>query len=488
MSALNHFRDTLSKGDLVRSLRAGLIGKSAKVSGPFGEKPLVYADYVASGRALRQVEDFVQEHVLPYYANSHTEASFCGAYSTTLREAARQEIARILGAGPGHSVIFTGAGATAGLNRLVSLLDIAGIVARGGRAVVLVGPYEHHSNLLPWRESGADVIEIDEADQGGPDLDSLTHALQGAQGSEIIVGAFSAMSNVTGICTDVDAVTACLKRFGALAIWDFAGGAPYIPMVMGSGDRAKDAIVFSPHKFPGGPGASGVMVIRDAIARRATPSQPGGGTVSFVSPWTHRFSDKLTNREEAGTPNVVGDIRAALVLMIKDALGQDWLDARQAELRKTALALWRRSTRLEILGNACAPSVPIFSFRVRDGRGGYLHHQFFTRLLSDVHGIQARGGCACAGSYGHRLLDIDSTVSDNLLKGIEEGRETEKPGWVRLNLSALHSDAEVDFIIHAVDSLAETAETYLGEYLVDVANARYKHRGPRAPVSATVPA
>lgn len=478
MSPLDLFRDMLSAPDLPARLQAGHIGKGLTLDGPYGPQPLVYADYVASGRALVQVEDFIRDHVLPFYANSHTEASFCGAHSTRLREAARAEIARIIGAGDGYSVVFTGSGATAGLNRIVGLLDIAGVVAQGGRAVVLVGPYEHHSNLLPWRESGAEVIEIPEAPAGGPDMAVMEQVLLGAIGADVLVGAFSAVSNVTGIRTDTDAVTACLKRHGALAIWDFAGGAPYVDMAINADSAAaKDAIVFSPHKFPGGPGASGVMVVRDAIARRTTPTQPGGGTVSFVSPWDHRFSTKLSAREEGGTPNVVGDIRAALVLLIKEALGQDWLDARHADLRDRGLAAWRDHPRLELLGHLDAAAVPIFSFRVRDDHGGLIHHQFFTRLLSDRFGVQARGGCACAGSYAHRLLGLDQAASEALFARLSAGAETEKPGWVRLNLSALHSEDEVAAILSAVATLADTAGDFIGDYVVDPATARYRHAG-----------
>lgn len=484
MSLLAEFSRSLTENDPVEGLRAGLIGEDAVIDGPFGPKPLVYADYVASGRALAQVEDFIRDKVLPFYANSHTEASYCGAFSTRLREDARARIAGLVGAGDGYSVVFSGAGATSGLNRIVGLLDIAGLNAAGKRAVILVGPYEHHSNLLPWRESGAEVIEIPEAATGGPDMEALRAALIAAKGADLIVGAFSAASNVTGILADTQAVTRLLKAHGALAVWDYACGAPYMRMDMDQGtDAQKDAIVFSAHKFPGGPGASGVTVIRDAIARRTTPTLPGGGTVSFVSPWAHVYSDSLAHREEGGTPNVVGDIRSALVLIAKDAIGQDRLDARLAALRSRAVSVWSANPAIELLGCPEASALPIFSFRIRDGRGGYIHHQFFTRLLSDLHGIQARGGCACAGSYAHRLLGLDRAASDATLDALARGEETEKPGWVRLNFSALMTDAKADFIISRVDALAHHAADYLSQYSVDKATARF---APRAPVTEMI--
>ncbi|MEI4485064.1 aminotransferase class V-fold PLP-dependent enzyme [Frigidibacter sp. MR17.14] len=478
MSVLESFRADLAAPRLAERLAAGLVGHDAVIEGPFGPKPMVYCDYVASGRALRQVEEFVLTKVLPFYANSHTRASHCGAYTTGLREEIRAEIGRIVGAGPEQSVIFAGSGSTAGLNRIAMLLDIPGVLAAGGRAVVLVGPYEHHSNLLPWRESGAEVIEIPESEAGGPDMAALDRVLAEVAGAALVVGAFGAASNVTGILTDVEAVTRRLKAAGALAVWDYGCAGPYTPMTMGHGtDAAKDAIVFSSHKFPGGPGGSGVMVLDPAVARRRTPTLPGGGTVAFVSPWGHVYSDDLADREEGGTPNVVGDIRAGLSLMIKAALTDQWLADRQEALRRRAEAVWAANPRIELLGRErSAAKLPIFSFRVRDGKDALVHHQLFTRMLSDIHGIQARGGCACAGSYAHRLLGLDEETSAAIVAALEAGIETEKPGWVRLNLSALMSDEKVDFVIEAVDSLAREASDRASAYAADTAHARFTAR------------
>ncbi|PVB62597.1 aminotransferase class V-fold PLP-dependent enzyme [Labrenzia sp. 011] len=473
-SVLDAFRDTLRVSDLVEALRDGLIGEDALVPGLDGPKRLVYADYVASGRALSQIEDFIRDQVLPYYANSHTQASYCGAFVTRLRSRVRAEIARITGAGEGYSVVFTGSGSTAGLNRIVMLLDIPRIVASGGRAVVLIGPYEHHSNLLPWRESGAEVIEIAEDPRGGVDLAVLESRLRENAGADLLVGAFGSASNVTGILTDDISVTRMLKKHGALAIWDYGCSGPYVPMRMEAGtDAAKDALVFSPHKFPGGPGGSGVMIVRDAVARRQTPTLPGGGTVSFVSPWDHIYSSSLEHREEGGTPNVLGDIRAGLALMVKDALDPVWLAERQQELRARALAVWRNNPYLHLLGRADARALPIFSFQVRDAAGNLVHHQLFTRMLSDVYGIQARGGCACAGSYAHALLDIDREASAGIKKALDAGEEIEKPGWVRLNLSPLMRDEKVDFVIASVDRLAREQAAFSRHYVADISNGRF---------------
>jgi selenocysteine lyase/cysteine desulfurase len=476
LTALQEFAAHLNGPDRIAALRQGIIGEGASFDGPFGPKKLIYADYVASGRALRQVETFVMDHILPFYANSHTEASYCGGHMTRMRREARSIIAAECGADDRFATIFAGSGATAGLNRLVHLLGVTEAVQRGENPLVLIGPYEHHSNILPWRESGAEVLEIAEAESGGPDMGALQEALKAGQG-RLIVGSFSAASNVTGILTDTDAVTRLLKAHGALAVWDYAGGGPYLPIDMAAGsDAQKDAVVLSCHKFLGGPGASGVLIVRKAAVTAQRLFMPGGGTVRFVSGTAHDYSADIATREEAGTPNVVGDIRAALCFLVKRAIGQDFMQARHAALRAAALAVWARNPAMDLMGNPNArQALPIFSFRIRDlERGGYLHHQLFTRLLSDLHGIQARGGCACAGPYAHRLLGIDAAQSEAIRQAILRGEEMEKPGWTRLNLSCLMDDSKAEGLISAVSALALAPHPHAEAYLCDTATARFR--------------
>ncbi len=445
---------------------ADLVGKGAIIDGPFGSKPLVYADYVASGRALKTLEMFLLERVLPYYANSHTEASFCGGFMTRLRGAARATIAAHCGATAEHAVIFAGSGATAGLNRLVHLLG-----ADQGRVKVIIGPYEHHSNILPWRESGAEVIELPEAPEGGPDLAALDAALADAAQYDRVICAFSAASNVSGIIADVAGLTRRVKDAGALMVWDYAGGGPYLPMAMDQQGAGIDALVFSPHKFIGGPGASGVMVLRRDAVVSERPTWVGGGTVRFVSSEGHDYSGALEAREEAGTPNVVGDIRAALAVIVKEEIGAAYMAQRNAELSARAIAAWRDVPGIELLGNTEAARLPVLSFRLRDPRGGYIHQQLATKMLSDRFGIQARGGCACAGPYVLRLLGYDAETAAETRAAILSGQELEKPGFVRLNLSVLMSEAEVDFILQSVTTLSRDAVAYVDGYEVDDARA-----------------
>jgi selenocysteine lyase/cysteine desulfurase len=474
---LDQFKQSLQGPNLIEHLRAGVIGEGKKLSGPFGEQQLIYADYVASGRALRQIEEFVLEEVLPVYANSHTEASYCGCAMTRMREAARSEVARICTADEDYVTVFCGSGATAGLNRLVHLLGVSGAAERGENPLVVIGPYEHHSDILPWRESGAEVIEIGEASCGGPDLEELERVLLNAGSDRLIVGAFTLMSNVTGIVTDDEAVTGLLKRHGALSVWDCAGSGPYLPVDMKAGTEfQKDAVVVSTHKFIGGPAASGVMIVRKAAVQLDTPVFPGGGTVRFVSPWNHDYTSNIAAREEAGTPNVVGDIRAALVFLVKEAIGQQAMNERNAMWRARALAAWQDNPAIEILGNENADHVlPVFSFRVRDlQHGGYIHQQLITRMLSDVFGVQVRGGCACAGPYAHRLLGIEREQSEAMRVSILAGEELKKPGWTRLNFSVLLTEEKADKIIHAVDELARHPYPFADQYSCDESTARFK--------------
>lgn len=468
---LDDFRTDLAGPDRLERMASDLIGKDAPIVGPFGSKRLVYADYVASGRALMSIEQFILLNVLPYYANSHTEASYCGGAMTGFRRAARETVAACCGATDEYAVIFTGSGATAGLNRLVNLLGVTQSMAAGVRPRIIIGPYEHHSNILPWRESGAEIVEIREAASGGPDLGEIDAALADADG-RLVICALSAASNVTGIVSDVAGLTKRVKAAGARVVWDYAGAGPYLPIVMEPAAGALiDAVVVSPHKFIGGPAASGILIVRRDAVDAKKPTWPGGGTVKFVTPTEHDYSESLEVREEGGTPNVVGDIRAALSFLVKDAIGVDTMAKRNAEFRARALAAWSGIDRLELLGNTQAESLPIFSFRVGDGNGGHIHQQLVTRMLSDRFGIQARGGCACAGPYVHRLLCIDDEESSMLRHLIADGDELRKPGFIRLNFSVLLTDDEVDFILGSVVQLANDATGFVDRYSVDVSRA-----------------
>ncbi|MHC3474824.1 aminotransferase class V-fold PLP-dependent enzyme [Streptomyces sp. 7R007] len=353
----------------------------------------------------------------------------------------------------------------------------------GERPVVFVGPYEHHSNELPWRESIADVVVVEEDLDGHIDPAQLEAELRRYAGRPLLIGSFSAASNVTGILTDTGRITRLLHAHGALFFWDYAAAGPYIPIRMaestpGSGDH-KDALFLSPHKFVGGPQTPGVLVVRRELVRNAVPTAPGGGTVSFVGPLGHRYLDDPVAREEGGTPAIVESIRAGLVFALKQAVGTDSIQAAEERHWRRALAAWERNPGIEILGNHHARRLSIVSFRIRHGEHAYLHHNYVVALLSDLFGVQARGGCSCAGPYGHRLLAIDATTSHALLDEVTRGCEGIKPGWTRVNFNYFISDTVRDYLIDAVDLIATHGHRLLPDYRFDPHTGQWRHHsGP----------
>ena len=485
---LHLFRESLETNDPRGWIADGIIGNDLVFEGIFESRRFLYADYVASGRPIRQVEEFISTHVLPLYANPHTEASYCGTYSTRLRLSARRVIGSLTNSDSRHAVIFCGSGATAALNRLVTLLGASeqsranlNLVSkllgrdRRKRVRVILGPYEHHSNILPWRESGAEIIELDEAPGGGPDLEQLEHVLVDSAQCFRVICSFSAASNITGITANVVAATRLAKSAGAVMVWDYAGGAPYLDInMMPEVGLEIDAIALSPHKFVGGPGASGVLIVRREAVVSSRPAIPGGGTVKFVSSSVHDYLDNLEDREEGGTPNYIGDVRAALAFLVKDAIGVDFMVRRNEELTRRAIAAWKDVSRLELLGSLAAPRLPIFSFLVRAPQGGYVHPQLVTRILSDRYGIQARGGCACAGPYAHHLLAISPSESAQLRREILAGNEENKPGFTRINLSVLMSEEKIRFILESIAALPDEVTRLQRYYRINSENGLFE--------------
>jgi selenocysteine lyase/cysteine desulfurase len=482
----------MSTEQLLEKIRSNVIGEGTLIDTPYGKKPLIYADYTASGRSLRFIEEFITDNVLPFYANTHTETSLTGRQSTAFREQARSIIKQSINASDDHLVIFTGAGATSAINKTIDLFNIRiptdlnaeynllEKIPEDKRPIVFIGPYEHHSNELPWRESIAKVISIPFNQQQQLDLEVLEAELKKYQHHPLVIGSFSAASNVTGIKTDVRSVAALLHKYSALSFWDYAAGAPYLSInasnTSDSEDNSLDAIFISPHKFIGGPGTPGILVIKKSLLKNTVPSSPGGGTVSWVNAYEHHYLPTGERKEEGGTPAIVESIRAGLVFQLKEQVGGETIETLEKELITRAIKRFSDNPNIEILGGTEAPRISIMSLQILCA-GHALHYSFVVALLNDLFGIQVRGGCSCAGPYGHELLNIDMEQSQLIAKSVAAGDNIIKPGWVRLNFNYFLNEVTFGYLLSALELIAEHGWKLLSHYNFETGSGVWRRCG-----------
>lgn len=478
-------------------LRSQIIGADARFETPFGSRLMVYGDYTASGRCLVFIERYLLE-LQRIYANTHTEDDVSGRSMSRLLGRAEELIRQSVNAGPEGKLIAIGTGCTAAIDKLQQILGVAIAPATLGRVmrsmspesraalqesapVVFLGPYEHHSNEITWRQGLARVVTIPLDSGGGIDRRALETALKDPRWKgRMRIGSFSAASNVTGMLTPVHELAELLHHHGALACFDYAACAPYVPIDMNPAGRPEarlDAVFISPHKFLGGPGSTGVLVFNQNLYDRSlAPTVAGGGTVDYVGPENHDFVCNIEEREKAGTPGVLQTLKAALAFELKEHIGTAAIEAREQQLLGRAFAAWQAEPAIEILGNPDpARRVAIVSFNLKDPWGSYLHPKLVTVLLNDLFGIQSRAGCSCAGPYGHHLLGIDNGTSERYRRWVQAGFFGIKPGWCRIGFHFAMDDAEADYIIECVRFVAREGWRFLHLYRFDLQRAIWSH-------------
>jgi selenocysteine lyase/cysteine desulfurase len=480
------------------NIKKELIGEYTTFNTPYGERIMTYGDYTASGRSLHFIEEYMNQ-LQKLYANSHTEDSITGLTMTELLHKAEKKIKDMFNA-KDHYIIPTNSGATGAIVKLSEILGIymepalrskiedyiaqsneinnLNEMFKNNRPVVFVGPYEHHSNELIWKESIAEVVVIDLSEDGKIDIEDLKNKIANPEYADRVkFGSFSASSNITGIKSDIYEIAKVMHANGGYVAFDFAASGPYVEIDMYRDDESHfDAVYLSPHKFIGGPGSSGILLISKKLYNHdLPPTVAGGGTVDYVSSFGYEFTADVETREKAGTPGILQVIRAALAVEIKEELGIKNIEEIEHKYMKRVFDRLNKNDKVDILGSHDpAARVSIMSFNIRHGEG-YLNPRFIARVFNDLFGLQSRAGCSCAGPYGHRLLNIDRTTSEKYRVVVKNGTISLKPGWLRVNFHFTMTEAEVDFIMDAIEFIAESGYLFLDEYKIDIHSGLWSH-------------
>lgn len=464
-----------------RPFREDTIGHDAVIAGPYGEKRILYADWIASGRLYRPLEERMIDICGPWVANTHSESTHCGQLMTMTYHEAREAIKRHIGAKPSDILLPAGSGMTGALGKLQRLLGLKVpeqvrpklALKPEERPVVFITHMEHHSNHTSWLETLADTVVLPPDDNLLIRPQALEEALETYRDRPLKIGSFTAASNVTGIRTPWRELARIMHRNGGWCFVDFAANAPYDEIRMHTDDPAEsaDAAFFSPHKFLGGPGSAGMLAFNPALYHNRVPDQPGGGTVRWTNAWNeYEYLDDIELREDGGTPAFLQTIRAALALGIKDAMGVSRMRESEEFLVNHAMD-----------GLSAIPNVVTLAENQRDRIGAIsfyikgLHYNLVVRLLSDRFGIQVRGGCSCAGTYGHYLLNLDREASHAILGMIHAGNLRDKPGWIRLSIHPMMTAADIDAMLHAIAEIAAQGKDWEGDYSFEPASAEWSH-------------
>ena len=436
--------------------RANTVGQEQGFHSPYGKQRIVYADWTASGRLYGPIEQQLLERFGPFVGNTHSESSETGRAMTLAYHEAHRILKAHANAGPDDLIICAGSGMTGVVNKFQRILGLKapqGLrrflnIPEAERPVVFITHMEHHSNQTSWLETIADVVVVPPDEHGLVDLAALETLLQKYRERPLKIGAFTACSNVTGVCTPYHRMARLMHRAGGVAFIDFAASAPYVDIDMHPADPEErlDAVLWSPHKFLGGPGSSGVLIFNRNLYRNTVPDDSGGGTVNWTNPWgEYSFLDDIESREDAGTPGFLQTIKAALAVKLKDQMSVEAMRRREEAIVPYVMDALQAIAGVNLLARARRDRLAIFSFYVTA-----IHYNLIVQLLNDRYGVQARGGCSCAGTYGHYLLHVDPSRSHSISERIDQGDMSEKPGWVRLSFHPSTTTADIDHALHAV--------------------------------------
>lgn len=465
-----------------KRFRDQIIGIDQTFESPYGVQSLIYTDWTASGRLYRPIEEKLMNEFGPFVANTHTETSTSGAAMTLAYHEARNIIKRHVNAGKDDVLITEGSGMTGVVNKFQRILGLKvsenlkdhTTVPEEIRPIVFVSHMEHHSNQTSWLETIADVVVVPCNDAGLVCLHKFEECIKEHQHRKLKIASITSCSNVTGIETEYHKIAKLIHQYNGLCFVDFACCAPYVDIDMHPKEEGEhlDAIFFSPHKFLGGPGSSGVLIFNKKLYKNLVPDNPGGGTVSYTNPWgDHDYFDDVETREDGGTPAFLQTIRIALSIQLKDEMGTDMMKKREDELNARVFSTLESIPNVKILAPNHKERLSIFSFYLED-----VHFNLVVKLLNDRYGIQTRGGCSCAGTYGHFLLNVDQETSYSIKDQIQEGCSTEKPGWVRLSLHPTIKDEELNFICNALKELCANIDEWSKDYEYDLVKNDYIHK------------
>lgn len=464
-----------------QKFRENIVGINQSFESPYGKKDIIYADWTASGRLYKPIEEKMMNVIGPYVANTHTETSITGSSMTHAYHEARNIIKEHVNASEDDVLITVGTGMTGAINKFQRILGLKvsenlkdyTVVPDELRPVVFVTHMEHHSNQTSWLETIAKVEVIPCDEVGLVCMKSYQKLLDKYKDHPIKIAAVTACSNVTGIKTDYHVIAKLIHQNNGLCFVDFACSAPYVDINMHPEDEEAylDAVMFSPHKFLGGPGASGVLIFNKKLYKNLVPDNPGGGTVSYTNPWgDHDYIDDIESREDGGTPGFLQAIRIALAIKLKDQMGVKNILDREKEINEIVFNKLSKIDNLQILAGHLKERLGVYSFYIIDA-----HYNLVVKLLNDRYGVQTRGGCSCAGTYGHFLLNVDLPTSKAIELKILDGCLMERPGWVRMSIHPTMTNEEVHFICDAIKDVAENFEAWSKDYKYNAIKNEFEH-------------